>query len=392
MKHIGILTLVFDNYGTRLQSYALVKAIKCILGEECKVNVIDLSISWGGEKKSNNGKNQLYSIITEYGIFFPRKIIEAIRWRLQSKKISDDIVKRQNRKILFEEFCQRIPYTSKKYTCDDLREGKVKDFDAIVIGSDQVWNMDKVGNEDIFFGDFPAHGTKFLTYAASFGLTKIASEKINIYSKRIKKFTNILVREDEGLAICNRLGKKDCHVVLDPTLLFNKNDYINDFLLNPLVDDSYILVYSLNHSLEIYNEAYKIACSSGARMVALKRDICPPCMDKYENSIEFYDISPEGFLSLIANAKCIVTNSYHAMLFSINFERNYYLFLSNADEENSRFISLSKKLGLEKRVFMATEKLPEKIENIDYFRVNRLLNMLRKQSIQLLNDSLKSIG
>ena len=217
-----------------------------------------------------------------------------------------------------------------------MRNGGLDAYDILLVGSDQVWNGIKVPNQDIFLLNF-AKDQKRITYAASFGMTSIPGEMVELYRNGINHFDSLLVREKEGVEMCKALGRDDATIVLDPTLLLEYDDYqeiMKD--CNIEVEGKYILVYSLNKSYKIYDEAYRMCKRTGCKMVVLKRRICPPSIVKYRDAIELFTVSPGGFLTLIKNAECVITNSYHALLFSINFKVNFYAYLDNSDPENSR--------------------------------------------------------
>jgi hypothetical protein len=126
-------------------------------------------------------------------------------------------------------------------------------------------------------------------------------------------------------------------------------------------------------------------------MIVLKRSFCPPeVATKYPGAKEFFAVSPEDFLWLIDNAKCVVTNSYHALLFSVNFSSPFYLYLDNADEENSRLLTLTSLLNLEEQVFWESGHLPKSVSTIDYTQPHNILNQEREMSIKLLKESIEN--
>lgn len=212
----------------------------------------------------------------------------------------------------------------------------------------------------------------------------------HVYEKGLKNFSSLLIREDEGVKICKELGRTDAKRVLDPTLLLRYEDYleiIDDGV--PQIDGKYILVYSLNRSYGIYDETYKLCKRLGYKMVVLRRSFVPPVnMEKYKNTVDLFAVSPGGFLSLIKNAECVLTNSFHALIFSINFNTPFYLYLDRAELENSRLITMAKMCHLEKRIYWEMQSLPKSVEKIDYTESNRILSEERDKSITLLKESL----
>lgn len=390
MKRIGILTLVFYNYGTRLQSYALCKVVKSICGQRAEVEVINLETPWRREKKIDIFKG----VLKHYGIHTPRKFLDCAKWRVEIKSLVKDNHSQaiDKRVSLFNHILSLIPYTKEKYKYDDIRRGELSGFDIFLVGSDQVWNDIKVGNQDVFMLDFLKNG-KGLTYAASFGMTHFPKATYSDYKKRIKNFSSLLIREQEGLDMCRQLGRDDAHWVLDPTMLLDKSVYMGDLsCAKEVVSGKYILLYSLNMSMKIYEEVSKLAKRTGCKMVVLKRAFNPPIVEKhYPDAIELYAISPEEFLWLIDNAQCVVTNSYHALLFSINFKTDFYLYLDNADEENSRLLTITKMCNLQNRIYWETGHLPNSICSIDFGPVEAIIQRERTRSLGLLRDSLEKV-
>ncbi len=211
-----------------------------------------------------------------------------------------------------------------------------------------------------------------------------------LYSDGLTKFPNLLIREDEGVDICKRLGRNDAKRVLDPTLLLQYEDYREIMEGEEIkIDGKYIFVYSLNRSYGIYNEAYKLCKRMGCKMVVLRRSFVPPVnIEKYDCAIDLFAVSPGGFLSLIKNAECVLTNSFHALIFSINFNTPFYLYIDRAELENSRLITMARMCHLESRIYWEFQSLPKEIESIDYTESNQILAKERANSIKLLKESL----
>ena len=390
MKKVGVLTLVFFNYGTRLQSYALSRILTSIKPDNVRVDIIDLETTW--TDRPPNLMHLFFQIIKAYKLKSIVYIFNLIRWRKEKKKINREnhSAERAKRQNLFSFIINKIPYTSQKYSCDDIRNGILRDYDAIIVGSDQVWNGIKVRNQDVFGLNY--FSKLKLTYAASFGMTTIPKELFPLYKKNINSFDSLLMREQEGVELCNALGRNDVESVLDPTLLLREKDYDSLVTHSEVnIQEDYVLVYSLNYSYKIYQQAHKVAKKNSCKMIVLKRSFCPPNVSKFDNSEELYAVSPEGFLWLIKHSKCIITNSYHALLFSVNFKRPFYLYLDNCDEENSRMHTIVRMLKLNNRVFWETQNLPLEIRDIDFDETCKILDHQRAQSIALLKKSLQKL-
>lgn len=392
MKRIAVLSLVFDNYGTRLQSYALSKVLQKIAGNKFEIDFIDIETPWDPRNERFVIVKLVCRKIKSYGFRGLYKIYELFKWFVGCRSLRKRINQKElgkKRHNLFEHIISLIPYTTQCYTCQDIRDGKLPDYEAIIVGSDQVWNGKKVGDQDVFMLDF-ATAAKKLTYAASFGMTNIPQNMLDDYRNRISAFSSLLIREKEGVELCSKLGRNDAELVLDPTLLLDAFDYDAVFSNSEIdVSDDYVLVYSLNYSYKIYSEVKKICQHNHCRMIVLKRSVCPPDVSGFAE--EFLAASPETFLNLIKKAKIVVTNSYHALLFSIIYRKNFYLYLDNSDEENSRLLTVAKMFNLEKNVFWESGSLPCCIQDTVYAGIESILETERTRSITLLRNSLENI-
>lgn len=172
MKKIAILSLVFDNYGTRLQSYALCKALKRIIGDEVSVEVVDVDTPWGKPKHVSK-LELLGSSFEKYGFNSFRYLYRTFKWfyerRIARQYASEELERK--RANLFRHLNGKIPYTKQHYSMEDIRNGALDDYDTLIVGSDQVWNGIRVPNQDAFLLNFAKRHQRCLTYAASFGMS-----------------------------------------------------------------------------------------------------------------------------------------------------------------------------------------------------------------------------
>ena len=239
--------------------------------------------------------------------------------------------------------------------------------------------------------DFLHQKRSALSYAASFAMDSIPENMLDDYIKYIQNMKTLLVREASGVELCHLLGRDDVKCTLDPTLLLEGKDYDG---LNKLPNGmqgvkDYILVYSLTSSMKIYEETCKLAKRNNCKMVMLKRVPHPPLPSSFKNSIDLVEVGPAEFLGLVKNAKCVVTSSYHALMFSLIFHTNFYVFMDNASSANSRLLSSLSMFGLEKQLYYETSSLPKTLPNIDYNAVDSILKVKREESIGLLRESIE---
>lgn len=395
MKKLAILTLVINNYGTKLQSFALCKALQSL--NLVEPEVITLQGSWHGANVKVSRKKQLLDVLKTYKLKSPKKICDFVRWNFQFKKIremSSSFKDANNKKdALFLKFDEHIPYSRQKYTLEDVRAGKLNDiYDIFLVGSDQVWNGPRVGCLDVYMCDFLHKKKSALSYAASFAISSIPENMRSEYTRYIQNMDTLLVREEGGVKLCKQLGRDDAKHVVDPTMLLEGKVY-EEFVSNPKellggIED-YILVYSLTSSIKIYEEASKLAERNNCKMVMLKRVPCPPLATSFKNAVDLLEVGPAEFMSLIKYAKCVVSGSFHALQLSLLLHSDFYIYLDDASAENSRLLSTLKMFNLESQMYYETSSLPKTLPHIDYEKVDPLIKAKREESLNLLKESIE---
>ena len=391
---ILIVTLVFYNFGTKLQTYALCLTLKRLLDKDTDIQVLNTTSSWAGNASllGNRGKTSkisfLIKLFKNYKFHSFKKLLEQRKWKKESLEIGNtqsNNEKTIKRKEKFKEIDSIIPYT-KYYSHEEIRNDQsLTNYDIYIVGSDQVWNFNKVLEQDIYTLDFLEKKEKtYISYAASFGVKRIPSYLTSFYKEKLKKFDSILVREIEGKNIISNLNLKS-NLVLDPTLLLDLKDYEEITKKERIIKEPYVLVYSLNRSYKIYDEAQKICNKYNLKLIVLKRSFCPPIISEGN---ELYEISPEDFLTLIKQSEITITNSYHAVIFSIIFHKLFFAFLDNMDDENSRITTLLDLLHLNKQIFYETNHIKVDNKTIDYNLVDDILKSEKEKSLHLLKKSL----
>lgn len=393
MKKLANLTLVINNYGTKLQSYALCKAIKSF--NLVEPEVINLQDSWHGTNVKISRKKQLIDVLKTYKLRSFKKIIDFVRWQYQFKVIRKNAAsfKESNAKKdeLFLNFDKNIPYTKEVYSPDDIRGGQLSKYELFMVGSDQVWNAPRLGCIDVYMCNFLNKKRSGLSYAASFAINDIPDNLFDEYKKYIQNMDTLLVREARGVELCKQLGRNDAKHVVDPTLLLEGKDYeelISD-PANMVGTGDYILVYSLTSSMKIYEQAGKLATRNNCKMVMLKRVPCPPTASTFKNAVDLLEVGPAEFLSLIKYAKCVVTGSYHALMFSLLLHTDFYIYIDDANAENSRLLSTLDMFGLNGQLYYETSSLPKVLPHVNYDSVEPILNTKREESRQLLRESIE---
>lgn len=253
-----------------------------------------------------------------------------------------------------------------------------KDYDKIIVGSDQVWNPQYCEERPMrYLLDFVECDKKKASYASSFGISELPKEYEYEFRKYLNKFSRISVREENTQRILlNQLGIKST-IVLDPTLLLGKKEW-EKFITLPK-ESNYVFLYEVMHRPEAVEFAYNLATEKGLSVIHKN-------VYDYElkNRAKMWFMSPEEWMGYILKAKYVVTTSFHGTVFSLNFNKQFWVLPRPSTA--SRVDYILSKYGLEDRKINTTVYCETK--DIDYVRVNSLLEQDRKESKDFLNKIL----
>lgn len=349
------------NYGAVLQSLALKETIQS-LGNEC--DILNYKC-----KEVEKGASPFY--IKSFSVKDILIFLMQIKMRINKNKKFDKFA----RKYLDKDKELLTP----KNICI------VKDnYDVFVTGSDQVWNYEITGFDKNYFLDFVNGEKQCISYAASFGVDKIPDMYKDKYCKFLKNMDCISVREEKGKQIIEDLSNKtkDSIVCIDPVFLFDKSKW-EQYLTNPLFDEEYILVYSINKS-ECYEVAKKLSQEKQIKIVGLQ---VPMSMRGDFKKIQTE--SPEEFLTWIHNAKYVITDSFHGTAFSIIFNKQFVVCTGGKTMSRaSRQMNLLNLVNLGSQICSVNDYSMIN-NNIDYYRVNNQIDKKRQEALTYLRNSIK---
>ena len=261
-------------------------------------------------------------------------------------------------------------------------------FDCYIVGSDQVWRpCYSPCIADYFLKDVPSSADVLkIAYAASFGTDQweFSDEETSEYSKLAKLFDFISVREKSGVRLCHEFLSVDAQHVLDPTMLLGAQDYIH-LIENANIPESTsnLFCYILDPNSEsekiiksLERDGYKVTY---AMLTANPTKSNPrPCQ-----------MSVEEWLRGIYSAELVVTDSFHACVFSIIFKKPFVA-LGNPQRGNTRFDSLLETFGLRGRLILNYSSFVENNAllktSCDLLELDSILQELRQQSLMLLTN------
>ena len=378
---VGILTILnVNNYGAELQCCALYRKLQQ-LGYDAEVINYLFGIHpehvFDGEKRTvpiplkQLIKVKLLPVAQNMFCMFHQK-----NKRLRNKR--------------FDEFHAKYNHlTSTVYpSVKSLYEAKFN-YDVLCIGSDQVWNYMKGYSLEPFFACFDKNNTKKITYASSIGLSSLSVEAEQVFKKELASFAYISVREQQASEILEKLLNRKIDVVLDPTLILNKQEWIEVAKYDMCPKEKYLLVYivTIKPCDYVLTLARHIAKQRNLKIVRICRDAYPE--HSGSDVEEILTAGPSDFVGLFSKAEFVVTNSFHGTVFSINFSKPFYSVIKSHHSTNSRLTSILKKLGLEDRIVPVGSQLPM-ISDIDFSDPSAKLEAERKLSIEYINKALSN--
>lgn len=370
-KKVGIITQHrVVNYGSVLQTYALQEKIK-ELGYVCEV------IDYYPERFTPLG---MLKRIKNKGDKFKKSFL--IRTAARVIIIPSYAIRFH---MFFKFLNNRIDMTSKTYKTEKELEEENFGYDIYCTGSDQVWNYG--WNEKIeypYYLAFAPDSARKISYAASFGKSELEREEMGETRKLLKRYDKILLRELSGVKIVDELGIEGSVNVLDPTLLLTGEDW-RKISSGKYTDDKYILIYNLNRNPRIDSYAKELSAKTGLEVRYLSYQL----HEFYKNGKMFCNPQVEDFLALIDGAQYVVTDSFHATAFSLNFNKEFVIVYPG--KYSTRLQSILEILNLTNRVAKDEKDMSILESRIDYNRVNALLDAERIRSLTWLRAALSGV-
>jgi len=239
--------------------------------------------------------------------------------------------------------------------------------DTYIAGSDQIWNTEfSNGNDPAFYLDFGPESIRRLSYAASFATEHIRPQSVAFVERELHNFDSISVRESSGLDILAELGFSGVQVC-DPVFLLSKEEFRPMAESVRLPDKDYIVVYDFEKSTDVKTIATRLAASKGYRIASV---------GPFKLNYADYDYSlngPDAFVWLIQNAKCVISNSFHACAFALIFNVDFFV-VNRKDGLNRRMYDLLSHYGIPERIISATVSDDLLYGNIDYTSLNPMLD------------------
>lgn len=345
-KKIGIVTFYkAANYGAVLQAYALSQALK-----KCGSTAVFLNFRASETPKKKSGAQAV--LLQKYSRL-------AQRWQEMLKF-------KRRREQRFQEFVTQ--YLSASSEIDPADADKLdQEYDAFIVGSDQVWNYEITGLDPLYFLAFAADAKKY-SYAASLGVTELSDRLIPVYKRGLEGFAALSVREKSGADLIGRFLDKKVSVHLDPVFLLNSKEWDKiaakselqlktEAASKPETHPGYVLLYALEYNSAMIKEAQALAEAAKKRLVIITGGLWLPLGPE-----PWCRYGPADFVNLIRQADFVVTNSFHGLAFSILYHKKFRLYtLQQVSSRNTRTTNLLEQLGITSGDSADWAKVEEKI-------------------------------
>lgn len=344
-RDIGLITFCDNtNYGSFLQTYALYISVERL---GATIELIDYRktvpdyerMTIGGIKRTIKEKGYDYGIIQIKNIIKMQKNFD--------KLISKTMVK------------------SRRYTSRTIKKCRNK-YRTLLVGSDLVWDL-RYANDYTYMLDFADDNVRKIAYAASYGYETVPTEERAEFRNKLSSFDQITVRElNEKKDLEALLGNRILHVC-DPTMLL-ENDFWKQFVESNKQRKKYVLVYLPDSQLKLLKEAKRHARKHRLEVYFVDKSIKERCPK-----------DPIEFLTMVFYADKIFTASYHGLLFSIYFQKEF-AFIKG--KPSNRLETLEEILGLEEYDILSDKYIADK--KVDYSKIKPIEEEFRRKSKEIL--------
>lgn len=356
---IGILTITPNiGFGGIMQTFALKYFIEDLTHAE--VFVIN-------KKRNLSTKNRI-------SFFFKSLYKLLFRHEFVKFTINGDYNYRSKNVRIFHD--RYLNMTTEVHSSSELFKLINKNFDVVIVGSDQVWRPKYVQKINDYYLEGADAKIKKIAYAASFGVDnwEYNEKETKICRKLIKNFSYVSVREKSGIKLAEKHFGISPNYDLDPTLLLTVSAYTKLFNTNGITKKGYVFAYILDPSKDktktielvsniLDKEVISFNTKAESKKSPLKESVAPPV---------------EEWLISIYNSEYVVTDSFHGCVFSIIFNKPFMVY-GNANRGIERFKSLFALLRLSNRLILNSSMVNEKVvmEAIDWSNINNFLKIER---------------
>lgn len=354
MSKIGVITIVDNkNYGNRLQNYAVMKVYEK-MGYEVETLIL-------------NPRKGSIKYIPKALRMVINQVKQQFKMDLSHKRIKNFVQFNKRMGIVVKHY----PIWSKLYID--------KKYSFFSVGSDQIWNYKLGCANEISFLSF-TQKCKRISFSPSFGASVLPKNLMDYYKSKLIGFNHISVREQSGAELVYNLTQKKAEVLLDPTMMLTADEWRKISNQSIHIGKKYILKYFLGtEEKKNIDRILDIARLNQYTIIELANEAYP----------ELYCSDPSAFIDFIDHAELICTDSFHACVFAILFNKPFLVFDrdGNGAGMGSRISTLLSVLRLERKMPGCVDD--ENVFEHDYRNAYKILELERKKAEDFLKRSLR---
>lgn len=369
MTNIGIISYNiygnFTNYGSALQTWALSNVINRI------------------------GQGKYEAVLVDYcpQVHLDKDILDPIKnmWDQDEESIRACEMTmpaiRENYYKFDEFYNKRFHKTDTHYTYQNIEELKKNDsIDKFVCGSDTIFcTLEFGGFDDGYFANFSCMRGNAISYAASFGDASFDNQTYPVLKERLNNFKALGIRENKYVPYIKENTYIPCQKTIDPTLLLTSEDY-DSIAADRLIKEKYILLYARRYNSKMFAYADRLSKENGWKVV----DISLRAESLKDSHEPWYKAGVEEFLSLVKHAEFVVTNSFHGLIFAVQYRRQFVVF--TREQADSKIGELLDLFELHDHVLSDNEN--KRLSEINYDKVHGHIQEARNSSLLFLDKSL----
>lgn len=355
------------NAGASLQAYALAEYLK---SQTHEVEIIDY-------KPDYLSKHYSFTVVSnpKYDRFLLRQMYLITKFPSRYKEF------RSGRKQRFDSFSKQYLKLTKRYESYEQLLEEPPEADCYIAGSDQIWNpLFRNGKDPAFFLQFVPEGKLRISYAASLAVSTINQEDKLRMKFWLKDFNAISVREKSGVTLLEQIGVRASQVC-DPVFLLERNVW-ETFCTASSPAKGQIFLYDFDHNQVMEEIAKRLSEEKRCKIVSA-------FPSKIADSV-INDMGPIEFLGAVKEADIILSNSFHATVFSLIFEKEFWV-INRKEEINARMKDLLTEFGLTDRL-LADVKSLHTAKPIQWEYIRDCIEHQRVKSIEFLKGSLTGIN
>lgn len=379
MKKIGILTFHRShNNGSMLQALAL----QNIISEKynCCAEIIDFS---------NCAQQNMYAPIPKPQNI--KQVIKAIIWLTNYKQM-----KRQY--CAYDNFAQKyFNLSDKRYNTSEELKIVENEYDAFIVGSDQVWNIRCIDADNAYYLDFVSDKPCY-SYAVSFGANNpfVLDDNNQTYKKYLNKFRKVSVREKNAQRWIEQVTGKLVPICLDPTMLYDKTEWerIVNVGSSPIISGKYIFYYCFSITEEVQKFLNYVSKQTGLPVYFMEaKEWTLKCC--WKNGIKLIkQYGPDIYINVVKYAEVFITTSFHGTAFATIYKKRFWYIKSKESEssQDDRAIFFLTQLNLTSQYRTISELMKTDLYAFpDYTGIDERIKELREKSFDYLKSIIEDI-